>query len=43
MHCNAMVVRVDRGGVGLVFDEIAPRGLAPLFARLRPESTTRAG
>jgi hypothetical protein len=35
MHCNAMVVRVDRGGVALMFDELAPRGLAPLFARLR--------
>ena len=41
MHCNAMVVRVDRDGVGLVFDEVTPRGLAPLFAGLRPGATVR--
>ncbi len=32
MSCRAMVARVDRNGVGLVFDQIRPAGLAPLFA-----------
>lgn len=32
MNCRAMVARVDLNGVGLVFDQIRPRGLAALFA-----------
>lgn len=39
MHCNAMVARVEPNGVGLVFDEVAPAGLAPLFARARQSAT----
>jgi hypothetical protein len=39
MHCNAMVARVDPRGVGLVFDAVAPAGLAPLFARARQSAT----
>ena len=31
MHCTAMVARVERDGVGLVFDELAPASLAPLL------------
>lgn len=31
MSCRAMVARVGRNGVGLVFDQIRPAGLAPLF------------
>lgn len=31
MSCRAMVARVGRNGVGLVFDQIRPSGLAPLF------------
>lgn len=46
VHCDAMVVRIAGGGVGLAFDELAPAGLAPLFrarpAALRPEAM-RAG
>jgi hypothetical protein len=32
MTCKAMVARVGRDGVGLVFDQVRPAGLAPLFA-----------
>ena len=32
MTCKAMVARVGVNGVGLVFDQIRPRGLAALFA-----------
>ncbi|MBL8202019.1 MAG: PilZ domain-containing protein [Chromatiales bacterium] len=31
MSCKAMVARVSDKGVGLVFDQIRPSGLAPLF------------
>ena len=31
MTCRAMVARVGASGVGLVFDQVRPRGLAPLF------------
>jgi PilZ domain len=31
MSCRAMVARVGSNGVGLVFDQIRPAGLAPLF------------
>ena len=39
MHCSAMVVRIGRTGVGLVFDELAPASLAPLFGDGRPTTT----
>ena len=46
MSCRAMVARVGRNGVGLVFDHIRPAGLAPLFtsamAGRAPESGRRA-
>ena len=35
MMCKAMVARVAADGVGLVFDQVRPAGLAPLF---RPAS-----
>jgi hypothetical protein len=41
MHCTAMVARVERGGVGLAFDELAPVGLAPLLGRLRQDAVRR--
>ena len=41
MHCNAMVVRVVRGGIGLMFDEVAPASLAPLFAGTRQDVAGR--
>ncbi len=31
MTCKAMVARVGKNGVGLVFDQVRPAGLAPLF------------
>ncbi len=31
MTCTAMVARVGTDGVGLVFDQVRPPGLAPLF------------
>ena len=36
MHCNAMVARIGPMGVGLVFDELAPICLNPLFRAPRP-------
>jgi hypothetical protein len=42
MHCNAMVARVARGGVGLVFDELAPASLAPLFTVARQPAAHRS-
>ena len=36
MTCKAMVARVGVNGVGLVFDQIRPRGLAALFAPAAP-------
>lgn len=42
MHCNAMVVRVGRDGVGLAFEEVAPPGLAPLFERARQSAAAVA-
>jgi hypothetical protein len=35
-------VRVGPGGVGLAFDEVAPAGLAPLFARTRQTAAHEA-
>jgi len=31
MSCKGMVARVASNGVGLVFDQVRPAGLAPLF------------
>lgn len=31
MTCRAMVARIGKNGVGLVFDQVRPSGLAPLF------------
>lgn len=31
MHCRAMVARIGPDGVGLVFDQVRPPGLSPLF------------
>ena len=47
MHCNAMVARVGPDGVGLVFDELAPICLNPLFraasaGAARPEDRAEA-
>ena len=36
LTCKAMVARVGANGVGLVFDQIRPRGLAALFAADSP-------
>lgn len=36
MTCKAMVARVGLNGVGLVFDQIRPRGLAALFSPAIP-------
>jgi len=35
MTCRAMVARVGKNGVGLVFDQIRPASLAPLFSPAR--------
>jgi hypothetical protein len=44
MTCRAMVARVGVNGVGLVFDQIRPRGLTALFPlagpRLKPYAPT---
>jgi hypothetical protein len=42
MHCTAIVVRAGPGGIGLAFDEVAPAGLAPLFARTRQTAAHEA-
>jgi hypothetical protein len=41
MTCKAMVARVGKNGVGLVFDQIRPAGLVPLFepAVVRPSES----
>jgi hypothetical protein len=31
VHCNAMVVRAVRGGIGVAFDDLAPSALLPLW------------
>ncbi len=36
MTCKAMVARVGVNGVGLVFDQIRPRGLSALFTLASP-------
>ena len=41
LHCDAMVVRVADERVGLAFDELAPAGLAPLFAGARHSAASR--
>jgi hypothetical protein len=35
LSCRAMVARVGVDGVGVVFDQLRPAGLAPLFAAPR--------
>ena len=42
LHCDAMVVRVAGDRVGIAFDELAPAGLAPLFAGARHKAASRA-
>jgi hypothetical protein len=42
MTCKAMVARVSTEGVGLVFDQIRPPGLAPVFAHSRAVSAPAA-
>lgn len=42
LHCDATVARVAGHHVGLVFDELAPAGLAPLFAGARHSAASRA-
>ncbi len=32
LTCRAMVARIGTGGVGVVFDQVRPRGFAPLFS-----------
>jgi hypothetical protein len=39
MTCKAMVARIGVNGVGLVFDQIRPRGLAALFAPAAPAAS----
>jgi len=49
VHCNAMVVRTGCGGVGLAFEEMAPKALSPwwrgiaLKTALLPSSAISAG
>jgi hypothetical protein len=31
VHCNAMVVRAVRGGIGVAFDDLVPSDLLPLW------------
>lgn len=39
MTCRAMVARTGPDGVGLVFDQVRPAGLAPLFSAGPPART----
>lgn len=41
LHCDAMVARVEGRRAGLAFDELAPAGLAPLFAGARHGAAAR--
>jgi len=41
MTCRAMVARVAGNGVGLVFDQIRPRGLAALFTAAAPPESAQ--
>ncbi|MEQ1803711.1 MAG: PilZ domain-containing protein [Gammaproteobacteria bacterium] len=43
MTCKAMVARVAGNGVGLVFDQVRPAGLAPLFRPAEPPVVRPSG
>ena len=43
LRCKAMVVRATPDGIGILFDELRPEGLAPLFADPRHPVRVRTG